>query len=342
MHSLKLTLPHRSVTLRGIGGCNEKLMTVGIDVVNNFLRYLQIHDVCPEYDEDIKEARQICDKAHTELPNLLRALSLMPGQFNLACAKLFCKGAEHTASHDGLDPLAAITNKDWDAEAIFRTTVALQDRVIGSKAMQMAQADMDSIHIVNTREAELEITKMVWPSPELRERYAEAIAEAEAKVDAEKKAVGAQPGSDGADSKSSPKPDANGDADADVVNDNIIKRAGVVITKHYRIEEGVANQPLSTEDELAARGRDAIFLDSDIMDLLCPGMKLRVVMHELNCDLNFVSVVKELLPSFYTFLPQELMADWKEPRPNEREGPSVENPDAEAEAADEEMDGDED
>ncbi|KJR84364.1 uncharacterized protein SPSK_08691 [Sporothrix schenckii 1099-18] len=321
-----------SVTLRSIGGSNERLMKVGIDVVDNFLRYLQLHDVCPEYEADVKNARQICDKAQTELPNLLRALPLMPGQFNIACTKLFCKTAEHKAEHDGLDPLAVLTNKDWDAEHIFRATVALQDLVIGTRATTMAQVDMSSIQIVSTRELELEITKMVWPSSTMNRRYTAAIAEDTAKGEAA--------GGKNADTNTNDKSTSNKAVDAD----NIIRRAGVVITKHYRIEEGVANQPIPTEDELARRGRlrHAFFLDVDLMDLLCPGMKLRVVMHELNCDLNFVSVVKELLPSFYTFLPQELMSDWKEPRPNEREGPSVDNPDAdaEAEAANEEMEDD--
>ncbi|CAK7222564.1 hypothetical protein SCUCBS95973_004884 [Sporothrix curviconia] len=316
-----------SVSLRTIGGCNEKLMKVGIDVVDNFLRYLQLHDVCPEYAQDVQASRVICEKAKTELPNCLNAMPRMPGQFNLACVKLFCNKPEHRIFDDGLDLLAAIPNKDWDAEHIFRTTVELQDKVIGSKAMQMAKEDINSIHILRTREVELEITRLVRSPKGVRERYAAmaksvsvSVAETETEAETEVK-----------------QPNASAD-DGD--NSNTPKMAGVVITKHYSIEEGIANQPHPTEDELVARGPEAFFLDTDIMDLLCVGTKLRVVMHELNCDINFVSVVKELLPSFYTFLPQELMVDWKEPKPNEREAPSVDNPDAEEDAAEKEMDDD--
>ncbi|CAK7211338.1 hypothetical protein SBRCBS47491_001090 [Sporothrix bragantina] len=316
-----------SVSLRAIGGCNEKLMKVGIDVVDNFLRYLQLHEVCPEYDEDVKASRAICEKAKTELPNCLNALPHMPGQFNLACVKLFCKEPQHRAFDDGLDPLEATTNKDWDAEHIFRTTVELQDKAIGSKATKMAKEDITSIHIVQTREVELEITRLVRSPRGVRERHA-----AMAKSVAEAK----QPDAGGEKEKH------ENDKKDDTTDDDkrFPKMAGVVITKYYSIEEGIANQPHFTEDELASRGPEAFFLDTGIMGLLCVGMKLRVVMHELNCDINFVSVVKNLLPSFYTFLPQELMVDWKEPKPNEREAPSVDNPDADEDSAEKEMDED--
>ncbi|KAL1902442.1 hypothetical protein Sste5346_001423 [Sporothrix stenoceras] len=321
-----------SVTLRNIGGSNERLMNLGIDVVDNFLRYLQLHDVCPEYADDIKASREICKTAKVELPNLLTALPLMPGQFNLACTKLFFKDDAYSheqmmASHDGLDPRAVLTNEDWDPEYIFRTTVAIQDLVIGTKAKKMAEADMSSIRIVNSREIEVEIVQLIWPDKELKERYAKAIEEGE-KQKTEKEAA-----------KAAEKAgDKTADEASDEATDNIIKRAGVIIIKHYRIEEGVANRPHVSDEELQARGGDAFFIDMDTMDLLRLGMKLRVVVHELNCDLNFVSVVKEMLPSFYLYLPQELMVDWKEPKVNDREGPSVNNPDAEAEAANEDMD----
>ena len=310
-------------------------MRVGIDVVDNFLRYLQLHDVCPEYDEDVKASRAICELAKIELPNCLNALPRMPGQFNLACVELFCKESAHRVFDDGLDPLlntTATTNKDWNAAHIFRTTVELQNKVIGSKAAQMAKEDISSIRIVRTREVELEITRLVRSPRGVRERYAAMVKSLAEEAEEAKQPDGDQePKTSGEDRGQEAARDIDGSAP---------KMAGVVITKHYSIEEGIANQPRPDEDELAARGPEAFFLDTDVMKLLRVGMKLRVVMHELNCDINFVSVVKELLPSFHTFLPQELMVDWKEPKPNEREAPSEENPDAEEESADKEMDED--
>ncbi len=313
--------PFSSVSLRAIGGSRSNLMLVGIDVVDNFLRYLQIHDVCPEYGEDVKAAREICSKAHAELPKILCAIPRMPGHFNLACTKLFCKEPQHTALHDGLDPLHALPNKDWDAMHIFRATLALQGTIVGQKTRNMAEHDFTGIHIVNTREVDLEITKLVPPSDDLKQRYASYAADGPEHSHGDAHAGANGDGHCG----------GNGDA-GDKNCGSAVELAGVVIAKHCTIIEGYANQPQPSAAELASRGKEAFLLDANTMAMLCPGMKLRVVMQGLNCDLNFVSAVKEVTPSFYTFLPQELMMDWKEPRPNEREPPSVDNPGADEEA----------
>ncbi|EFX05968.1 hypothetical protein CMQ_4037 [Grosmannia clavigera kw1407] len=289
----------RSVELRDLASCSEERLLMGVDVVDNFLRYIQIHDVCPEYETDVRQARVVCDRAKTELMSCRYAQTAMPGQFNIACVKLFYNEPTHKAFNDGLDPLDKVP-KDCDAEAIFQTTVALQPRLAGNKTIEMSK-DVKSIHILTTREIDLEISGLVLPSDETVQRYSAA---------------------------GSPRCP--------------ILPAGVVVAKHHNIDEGYANQPRPSAVELAGRGNEAFFLDRELMALLCPGTKLRVVVHELNCDLNFISTVKDVHPSFYTFLPQELMMEWKEPRENDREAPSVDNPDAEDEAvqkmADEEKD----
>jgi hypothetical protein len=59
------------------------------DVIDAFLRYLQIRNVCPEYADDIAEARAICDKARIELPNCKTLTNMFPDKFNQACCILF-------------------------------------------------------------------------------------------------------------------------------------------------------------------------------------------------------------------------------------------------------------
>ncbi|CAK7270524.1 hypothetical protein SEPCBS119000_004133 [Sporothrix epigloea] len=310
-----------SVSLFAIGGSNERLMMVGIDVVDNFLRYLQHHDVCPEYEADIHTSRAICEKAKIELPNCLRVLPRMPGQFNLACTKLFCNKLQHQAFDDGLHPLDSIADHNWDARHVFQTTVEIHENIIGSKAKQMVDEGINSVQIMKTQEMELEITRLIRSPKGVKERY-EAMANSTAEsMQLDENALKKGNGTVSGDGSS-------------------VKVAGIVIAKLYDIERGIANQPHPTADELTAHGFQAFLLDRDIMDLLCVGVKLRVVMHELNCEINFVSAVKEILPSFYLFLPQELMIDWTEPKPNDREAPSAENPDAEEDVAEKELDDD--
>ena len=285
-----------SVSLRNLACSRKQLIAVGIDVVDNFMRYLQLHDVCPEYDEDIKAARAICARAHTELPNCFEVLRQMPGQFNRACTKLFWREMDSSRFHGGFDPLQwavdpegnEVKDDGMENEAVFRATVALQSNVVGSTALAAAEGDLSAIRVVSTKVLDLEITSLVAPSEALRQQYA------------------------GKDEKLHP--------------------AGIVISKHYCTETGIANQPHPSEDELAARGMVAFFLDATTMEMLTVGMKLRVVMHELSCDLNFVSAIQEVLPSFYLYLPQELMMEFKEPEPNEREAPSDDKPNADDDA----------
>ncbi|EPE06750.1 argonaute sirna chaperone complex subunit arb1 [Ophiostoma piceae UAMH 11346] len=285
-----------SVSLRNLACSRKQLIPVGIDVVDNFMRYLQIHDVCPEYDEDIKAARAICTQAHTELPNCFEVLRQMPGQFNRACTKLFWHETDSSLFHGGLDPLQwavdpegnEVKDDGMENDAVFRATVALQKNVVGPTALAAAKGDLSEIRVVSTKILDLEIASLVTPSDEKRQQYAE--------------------------------------------KDEKLRPAGIVISKHYCIEAGIANQPHPSDEELAARGMVAFFLDATTMEMLTVGMKLRVVMHELSCDLNFVSAIKEVLPSFYMYLPQELMTEFKEPDPNEREAPSEDMPNADDDA----------
>jgi hypothetical protein len=59
------------------------------EVVDSFLRYLQIRNVCPEYASDIEAARAICDKARLELPKCKALINLFPDKLNQACCVLF-------------------------------------------------------------------------------------------------------------------------------------------------------------------------------------------------------------------------------------------------------------
>ncbi|KAJ5246287.1 hypothetical protein N7468_001270 [Penicillium chermesinum] len=62
---------------------------LGTVTIHNFLTYLLFHDVCPEYKEDILQARETCNLASKELWKNLKLLSRSPGAFNKACSFLF-------------------------------------------------------------------------------------------------------------------------------------------------------------------------------------------------------------------------------------------------------------
>lgn len=59
------------------------------NVIRNFLNYLLYHDVCPEYADQIYEAKKSCDQSDIQLPMCSRLTGLLPGTFNKACSILF-------------------------------------------------------------------------------------------------------------------------------------------------------------------------------------------------------------------------------------------------------------
>jgi hypothetical protein len=263
------------------------LTHAALDTIDNFLRYVLRHDVCNEHCDDVKRAREICLKAATELPACYDLMKLLPGDFNLACTALFCKDDDF-CNH-------ILAENDLDPARVFKTTVALQPGLVGAKTLQMAKS-LESIEVVQTTHMELEIQRCEQPAAEIIGLY------------------------DGVKSKGKGK----------------IRAVGAIILKHFRIEDGWERKK-SFEQNLQTHNDEILLVEHVIIDAFqkgrknpaaaaMPRMKMRVEVCELNTGLKFIKRLDTIRPSFYTFLPQELMFNYKEPDANQREAPSVDNP----------------
>ncbi|KAJ5939258.1 hypothetical protein N7466_002392 [Penicillium verhagenii] len=62
------------------------------DTIRNFLTFLLFHNVCPEYKDDILQARKTCNIARLELSKSMKLIGHVPGDFNRACSSLFSAG----------------------------------------------------------------------------------------------------------------------------------------------------------------------------------------------------------------------------------------------------------
>ncbi|KAG6324452.1 hypothetical protein E4U44_000966 [Claviceps purpurea] len=74
-----------------------------------------------------------------------------------------------------------------------------------------------------------------------------------------------------------------------------------------------------------------VYLEDRLLANVVPGMKMEIKFVELTTGIRFVKSVLNLVPSFYTFLPQQMMKHYKTLRDNDRPAPSVRNPVAEEE-----------
>ncbi|KAI0971427.1 Argonaute siRNA chaperone complex subunit Arb1-domain-containing protein [Xylaria arbuscula] len=71
--------------------CDRVAMRIAADLIKNFLNYVLMHDVCPEYTNNIIAARHVCDIAPIELHNIHELTLELPGPFNRAARSLFCE-----------------------------------------------------------------------------------------------------------------------------------------------------------------------------------------------------------------------------------------------------------
>ncbi|KAF2491991.1 hypothetical protein BU16DRAFT_467767 [Lophium mytilinum] len=77
-------------------------------VLRSFYNYILLHNVCPEFNDDILAARRICDLADKELPAVYAVGPLLPGTFNTCASALL--GGYWTQIH----PPNQNPDKSWD------------------------------------------------------------------------------------------------------------------------------------------------------------------------------------------------------------------------------------
>ena len=112
-----------------------------------------------------------------------------------------------------------------------------------------------------------------------------------------------------------------------------IDPCGVVVLKPTFIQNGWDRG--SPEYVASTLTWERLVLNQQVMRHLVVGMKLRLVVCTLNMGIKFIKEIIEICPSYYTFLPQELMLAYKEPIPSTRPARSADDPDVEdAEDAD--------
>jgi hypothetical protein len=117
-------------------------------LIDAFLRYLQIRNVAPEYEQDIAGARTIIAEAKIQLPMCKRASGLLPGNYNKACAAVFGE-------------LQSQMDTSWMTEAtmkIQKQFISFVVETIGNtaddskKVIQQHIKDPDNVYLVETRD----------------------------------------------------------------------------------------------------------------------------------------------------------------------------------------------
>lgn len=292
------------------------------------MRYIQHHDVCPEYADNLKQARKICELSCLEVPCIGEVSRAMPGDFNLACQVLFCSARnagsvlpgstdpenvpEDTSTWDGDTncwDTGILVPEGFDAERIFKATISIWQPGLIDRVLQHTY---NPIRVIKTYEDAFDVKEIVSPDEDITNAY------------------------NGVKNK--------------VGKTRAIKPVGRAVLTPSIIEDGWDNHPTMAEGRSDEGEPVSLYLENTILANLKEGMKLRLTICQLNIGdggnggsddgIRFIRACSEVLPSFHTFLPQSLMLHYKKPRLCDRPPPSVDDPDAEDRALLEEAEAD--
>ncbi|KAF5002098.1 hypothetical protein FGRMN_581 [Fusarium graminum] len=273
-----------SVSLVQLTSFENKRMLEGISTIENFLRYVLQHDVCPEYEDDVNSALKVCETATVEWPMVRKLYALLPGYFNLAAAELFCPEA---TTKDSWSFQQFHRPENFDATSVFFSAFALMDE---PRLFENLTTKKPSI----TREftCTLELVQVFRPDEDIVKRVKSLI-------------IG--------DKAAQQVPIGKATFKQGVIEDDW--------------EHPVLGWPIDEEVM-------TLFFDDTLLATMVPGMKLTATICELDAGLRFIKTVEIVVPSFYVYLPQEMMRYYKEPKETDRPAPSVN--DAQGENAEQE------
>uniref|UniRef100_A0A8H7K5I1 Uncharacterized protein n=1 Tax=Bionectria ochroleuca TaxID=29856 RepID=A0A8H7K5I1_BIOOC len=242
-------------------------------VIENFLRYVLQHDVCPEYEDDVKNALQLCLDARSEWAAVDLLQRKLPGNINHAAFNSFCVD-ENDEKNGGEDKIDQETLDN--AKVDFLSSLALlEDDTLFAKHSTGHPKEVHSFF------CDVEVVSI--------HRLEERIAKRFESLCINDSSLGLNP----------------------------IGSATFVPTT---IGSDLVNPPMPRpfpEDKMT------LYFDDAHLALMKPGMKLKLNVGELDTGFRYIRMVGTVYPSFWTFLPQELMKHFKPPRLSERPGPSI-------------------
>jgi len=185
-----------------------------------------------------------------------------------------------------------------EAERIFKTAVA-----ISGTRDEIDNVAKDDIYVVNKQERGFEVVEIVIPDKGVESAYKSIYDIAGA-----------------------------------------IKPIGILKVKHW-INPGAPPDDTSDSEEDSAStntGPESIieefWLEGAVLEKCFIGMHFEATVHTLNVGLKYLDTITGIYCSFYDYLPNQKMEGWKEPVPNTRPAPTVDDPSAEQNLMDKDAD----
>ncbi|KAJ5656444.1 hypothetical protein N7507_008394 [Penicillium longicatenatum] len=260
--------------------------------IRNFLTFLLFHDVCPEYKNDILEARKICTIANMELWKNLQLIRKGPGEFNKACSMLF---AGHYFNKNTGKP------NIWDdVDDSFMTTEKAQDIVkhciAGAGSHDVASsfrhhvADEDLL-VESVEDIDgFEVLRVTEPDDYVRAFYQEFAAHL---------------------------------TPVGIVKAKSFRDPG-------KPQTDLSPKERWDWDHGKAPSYDFVFfIERDLLDLFYPGLRVMAPVWKMNCGAYYFDQVYSTFPSFNAIIANDMMLSWKRPRDLRNDSPKSKEPENE-------------
>ena len=282
--------------------------------LERFMDYLLQHDVCPEYKNEVQGTRDCCRAATSELWACAEAYRWLPGDFNIACSTLF--GGVYSENYDG----EARWNDAPNEQATFvgmapeQAMQIVKFGVAGAASEAVYQKYLNILNsndeeqrfevISRQRDAGFTIKRIFQPTKDCIRLYKSQSTEF--------RPVG----------RIVAIPWVNPDAppeDLTPTERDILDSS--TATFRYRssrpqdsCESEHMGRPKLEEIKDASTEDYIFFMELPLISQLRVGMHLEASIHKLNCGIWWFDDFRVVYPSFDTYLTNDLMLGWKEPR----------------------------
>ncbi|WPH04678.1 putative argonaute-binding protein [Acrodontium crateriforme] len=259
--------------------CNEAEVMLAANILRRFYIYLILFDVCPEFKAQLTAAMKACDEAERELKDLAITDRKLPGHFNEACSKLF--GDQITVNE-------GVKSKDWSAlEDVNVLSLKPEEPLLIFKAAMYAYGSDEQLD-------QLESSELISTLATLTFQGTVGL-----------EVVEIQDVSENA---------------AKIYNDE--QFLGTVVQPLAKVKCIFWDNPSADPNDLpedvvkAYQSKNYEFLvEEEILQYCYVGTKMDVTVKELENGLMWLSSVETVYPTFFTWLPNERIYDWKEPGP---------------------------
>lgn len=258
---------------------DKEQVKLATNVIRNFHRYLLLHRVCPEYEDQINAAIKACDLAESELPRLAVVDKSLPGGFNMACSMLF--NGHHSNQLAQGDWAQGTEGGSWTTEeawAAFTTGVFAHGTPEQIKAVESAKGDAGRLREAEDFPVGLEVVSIEMPSESVKKIYQCAAAK-----------------------------------------NSFIKPMGKIRCMEWKVPNAppvdwpshVRYAPLNPDP---SREHEFI-IEQDTLKFCYPGCKFACVVKQLEIGVVWIDYLQSTYASFFTWLANEKIREYKPPGP---------------------------